>query len=365
MAAFIPGKELCEGFFRDHAKPILEKDFPSLRYSAGLIGYGSDVLGYDDEVSTDHMWGPRFYLFLTEEDLPLKPALLEAFGRELPTHYRGYSVNFSAPDPNDKGVRHPLPLDKGPVDPLIFIQSFDSFLLEQLGTADLENLRPAQWLGFSEQRLLSLVSGTFFVDGLGCVQRLEPLAFYPKDLRLYLIASLWEAIAAEQAFVKRCGARGDQLGSRLLCSHLAEKLLRLCFLYRGRYAPYGKWLGTAFARLDLDPAIGEALEGALAANSVTRREEQLVRAQCLVAELHNASGLTAPVDYRVQDYYGRDIQVIFAENFAQAAREQLPGTALEGLPAIGSLSQHWALDDLADEPTNLNMIEQLYRVLHG
>ena len=59
---FIKGLELCEGFFFDIAKPILDKHFQSLPYSAGLIGYGSDVLGYDDEVSTDHMWGPRFLL---------------------------------------------------------------------------------------------------------------------------------------------------------------------------------------------------------------------------------------------------------------------------------------------------------------
>ena len=68
MAAFIKGKELCRGFFEQVAKPTLDRRFPGLVYSAGLLGYGSDVLGYDDVVSTDHMWGPRFYLFLREED---------------------------------------------------------------------------------------------------------------------------------------------------------------------------------------------------------------------------------------------------------------------------------------------------------
>ena len=47
MAAFIKGKELCRGFFEQVAKPILDRGFPGLEYSAGLLGYGSDVLaGY-------------------------------------------------------------------------------------------------------------------------------------------------------------------------------------------------------------------------------------------------------------------------------------------------------------------------------
>lgn len=67
MGDFIKGLDLCEKFFYDVAKPVLDEYFPELVYSAGLIGYGSDVLGFDDEVSTDHMWGPRFYLFSMTE----------------------------------------------------------------------------------------------------------------------------------------------------------------------------------------------------------------------------------------------------------------------------------------------------------
>ena len=79
MPEFIKGKELCRGFFTEIVKPILDREFPELIYTAGLLGYRSDVLGYDDAVSTDHMWGPRFYLFLREEDLPQKSQLLNAF----------------------------------------------------------------------------------------------------------------------------------------------------------------------------------------------------------------------------------------------------------------------------------------------
>ncbi|MBQ4043484.1 MAG: hypothetical protein IJD06_05750 [Clostridia bacterium] len=76
MTEFIPGKELSRGFFAEAAQPLLQRFFPDLLYSAGLLGYGSDVLGYDDAMSADHMWGPRFYLFLAEKDMPRREEIL-------------------------------------------------------------------------------------------------------------------------------------------------------------------------------------------------------------------------------------------------------------------------------------------------
>ena len=89
MQKFIKGAKLCEGFFFDVVKPVLDRCFPDLAYSAGLLGYGSDVLGYDDPVSTDHMWGPRFYLFLKAEKLSLKQQLWDVFSSQFPYTYRG------------------------------------------------------------------------------------------------------------------------------------------------------------------------------------------------------------------------------------------------------------------------------------
>lgn len=117
--AFINGMDLCEQFFHEIAEPLLTCYFPELRYSAGLLGYGSDVLGFDDTVSTDHMWGPRFYLFLDSSDISQKDHILLKFSEEFPCTYRGYSVNFSAPDPNDHGVKHPVFITQGKVSPLI------------------------------------------------------------------------------------------------------------------------------------------------------------------------------------------------------------------------------------------------------
>ena len=84
MREFIKGLELCERYFDEAVVPIWADQFPSLQYSAGLIGYGLDVLGFDDEVSTDHMWGPRLYLFLKEKEIGFKEHILTVLSKNLP-----------------------------------------------------------------------------------------------------------------------------------------------------------------------------------------------------------------------------------------------------------------------------------------
>lgn len=352
--------DLCRAFFFEAAQPIIEKNYPDLKYSAGLIGYGSDVLGYDDEVSQDHMWGPRFYMFLGSEDIERKEAIFETLAEFLPYQYKGYSVNFTKPDPDDNGVQHAEFINSGKVNPLIFIQTFDEFLYDELGTSDLENLSLTDWLSFSEHRLLSLVSGKMFVDKLHIADKLIPLKYYPDDVRNYLIASNWDIIASEQAFVKRCGKTGDEIGSIIICARIAERLMRLCFLYKKTYAPYSKWFGTAFNKLDIDISIKKSIYAALHAETTELREDWLVKSQALVAQLHNRSEITPFIDYKVESYFGRDIKVIFAEKFAEAAAGKLVGTPLENIPLIGTFSQIGGLSSLSDEKRYYERIKGIY-----
>ncbi|MCI8443129.1 MAG: DUF4037 domain-containing protein [Provencibacterium sp.] len=360
MPEFIKGRELSARFYEEIAAPILRRQFPELPLSAGFLGYGSDVLGYDDPVSTDHMWGPRFYLFLREEDFSQAPHIMRAFSENFPVRYLGYCVHFSEPDPNDNGVRHPEPEHTGPVSPLVFIHTVKGYLQQYLGTGELKELSPADWLSFSEHRLLALRKASFFRDDLGFLKELQQLHFYPEPVLCYLLASNWSLIAEEQAFVRRCADVGDETGSMLACARIAERLMRLVFLYCGEYAPYSKWFGTAFSRLPADPAISEAISGALSAREIGEREELLVQAQILVAGVHNASGLTSPVEVRVQNYFGRNIRVIFADRIAQAIASRLQGTPLSHLPLIGTLSGVANFTAISDSPKELSRVKALY-----
>ncbi|WP_455675618.1 DUF4037 domain-containing protein [Pradoshia sp.] len=360
MAEFIKGMELCRRFFLEAAKPIIDRDFPELEYSAGLIGYGSDVLGYDDPISRDHMWGPRFYMFLKKEKLQLKEKILDSFGKGLPYTFLGYSVNFSEPDMNDNGVQHPEFITEGKVRPLIFIMSFEEFLMEQLGTGEIENLSAADWLSFSEHRLLSIMKGEFFHDGLKLEMIKEKLRYYPDVVKTYLAGSCWESIAQEQAFVRRTFDVGDDMGSRIITARICERLMRLCFIYRDSYAPYSKWFGRAFQDLEIDKELRDSLETAIGTSDIHEREKSLIKAQLAVAELHNKSGMTEYVECRESSYFGRDIKVIYCDKISSACAEKLRETELEGVPLLGSMSQIGNLSVLSDEVVNYSRIKRLY-----
>src|SRR3954470_1909402 len=118
MPDFISGLELCGRFYAEAVRPILDQHFPALRYSAAVIGWGSEVLGYDTERSTDHHWGPRLLLFLSESDLPKYAGQIDsALAESLPQSFLGYSTNFGTPD--SVGVRLPAAVGMGKVDHMV------------------------------------------------------------------------------------------------------------------------------------------------------------------------------------------------------------------------------------------------------
>ena len=65
-----------------------------------------------------------------------------------------------------------------------------------------------------------------------------------------MMASGWQRIGQEEHLTPHAGSVGDELGSALIGSRLVRDIMSLCFLMEKRYAPYAKWFGTAFLRLE-------------------------------------------------------------------------------------------------------------------
>src|SRR5688572_33423385 len=100
MPEFIPGLKLGELFYDETVEPVMKAEFPDVPYSAALIGSGSEILGFDTPMSSDHHWGPRSMLFLTDADYAQhRDAIHEVFRHRLPYTFHGYSTHFTPPDP--------------------------------------------------------------------------------------------------------------------------------------------------------------------------------------------------------------------------------------------------------------------------
>ncbi|MBI3913706.1 MAG: DUF4037 domain-containing protein [Chloroflexi bacterium] len=350
-------------FFSEIVQPILEQNFPDLSYSAALIGYGSEVLGYDNSTSTDHNWGPRLQLFVSPRDFEMrKNAILECLRQKLPRTFRDFPVNFSEPDWSDGGTQRMQFNEQGPVNHLVKILTMRAFFESTLGVNPETEIQPIDWLTFPEQALLEVTRGKVFHDGL---HELEPtrakFAYYPRDVWLYRLAAQWKRISQEEPFVGRCGDVGDDLGSRIVAARLVRDVMRLAFLMERQYAPYSKWLGTAFARLGCAEQLAPIFERVLDARMWKERETHLCDAYVILAEMHNALGITERLEPMIASFFGRPYHVIFAERFAKAIRNEIRDDAIKSIRAtIGGVDQFSDSTDLTDNVQLSRKLRVLY-----
>lgn len=368
MADFIKGIELCGLFFREAVKPVLDAEFPRLRYSAARLGSGSEVLGFDDEMSTDHGWGPRVDLFLEDEtDDAARDAVREALRHRLPHRFRGYPTSFTDPDPNDNGTQHLEARDSGPVNHKVEIKTARLFFLDYLGF-DIghdgrPDIEPADWLTFPEQKLRTVTGGPVFQDETNLAGLRRRFDYYPRDVWLYLLAAAWQRVGQEEHLMGRAGFAGDELGSALIGARLVRDLMRLCFLMERRYAPYPKWLGTAFRQLACAGEFSPHLRAALAAPDWRERQRHLARAYELAAEKHNALGITEALPTEPRDFFGRPFKVIALHGFADALCSRIADERVKRIASrrpIGGLDQFSDSTDLISHKEWRATLRKLY-----
>ena len=364
MPEFVKGLELSRLFYEEAVRPVLEESFPDLRYAAALLGTGSEVLGFDTEMSADHGWGPRFDLFLREEDYEgARASVKETLRRKLPHSFRGYPTSFTDPDPNDNGVQRPEERGDGPVNHKVEIMTPRGFIQGYLDF-DIENeIEPADWLTFPEQKLRTIASGAVFQDCIGLEDVRRRFAYYPRDVWLYLLASAWARVGQEEHLMGRAGMVGDEIGSALIGARLVRDLMRLCFLMEKSYAPYPKWFGTAFKQLECADSLSPHLRAALSADTWGEREEHLARAYRIVAEKHNALGVTDPLPTEPRGFFGRPFIVIELHGFANATLARIKDERVRRIAArrpIGGIDLFSDSTDLAQHATWRATLRKLY-----
>src|ERR1700733_4226110 len=220
MKASISGLDLCEAFFTQTVAPLLGAEFPQLRYSCGLIGPGSEVLGFDDGMSADHDWGPRALLFLSEADRGRMGILIsEVLSRCLPREFLGYSTSFTE---NDNGTAHSIAKQTGWINHRIEMWTIPEFLKEYTGFNAAEEIQPQDWLTIPQQKLRTITGGRVFRDDLNLNEIRTQLSYYPRDVWLYQLAAGWTRIEREEHLMGRSGYVGDELGSAIIAARLVR-----------------------------------------------------------------------------------------------------------------------------------------------
>lgn len=342
MPAFVSGLKLNRRFYTEIVQPLLRTSFPNLSYAAALIGSGSEVLGFDTEMSMDHDWGLNFFLLLREEDIEQRDVISNLLSRQLPATFLDVPVAFPAIPTGSIVHVMKRPVD-GPIDHRIIPITLRDFVRIQLGYDLSQPLQAADWLTFHSSALGEFVAGEVYHDGIGELTALRNrLAWYPHDVWLYLLASGWQRIGQEEHLMPRAGSVGDELGSAIIASRLVRDIMNLCFLMERQYAPYAKWFGSAFKRLRSSQSLWPILWRAQQAPAWRSRQEALGQAYEILAAMHNALGISRKLPETVSSFYDRPFQVIHGGLFAQALTERITDPEIQriaGRRLIGSVDQ--------------------------
>jgi hypothetical protein len=315
QTSFVPGIEIARRYWHEAIAPIIDELLPGVPRAAARIGAGSDVLGFDTERSTDHGWGPRVVV-LFEDDFDLarerRVALLKAIDARIPETFLGYPTRFVASE-------------GGPARHQVMLTTVREWFWLALGFDPRREITDEDWLAAPSQLLLEATEGAVFEDAVGELTfARDRLKWYADDVWLYLLGCQWRRIDQEEPFVARTGEVGDDLGSSMIAARLVRDIMRLCFLIERRYAPYSKWFGTAFTRLECGPTLMPMLREALAATDWRAREEALVPVYEYVARMFNALSVTEPEEPTVRYFYHRPFRVLNSGRFVEACMAKTP-----------------------------------------
>lgn len=220
----IKGLDLCYEYYLKYGKPMLEEYKEYLPYMAiGLFGMGSDCLGYDDEISVDHDFGPGFVILLPRDIyLKIGKQLQESYN-QLPEEFMGYKRLISKQGCNRVGV-----------------YSINDYLLSLIKKVPITN---EDWLNCNDQELLSCVNGRIFEDYYGEITRIRDcLKYYPEEVRRIKLANSIALMAQSGQYnYSRCMKRKDELTANLALYKFIEETLSCVYLLNKEYKPYYKW----------------------------------------------------------------------------------------------------------------------------
>ncbi|MEO3945807.1 DUF4037 domain-containing protein [Gorillibacterium sp. CAU 1737] len=327
------------------------------RHAAGLIGYGSDVLGHDDALSRDHEWGARCHLWLQESDYEEYAAPLnEALYEELPFSFKGYPVRFSLDDNQEVLIPY-----NGTVNlHHVAITTVHRHMRIQLGV---HAFPPStlDWLVIPEQKLMEWTRGRIFTDPVGDISQVrQTLAYLPDEIWRFKLKEAWGGFGL-LSVAKLADQRGESLSARMAINRIVEKAVHLIFLYHRRYRPGTyKWISRELS--GISPAadqLSKLLEEALWERHVPRAVELIEDVLHQIIHEHNRLGLTEPITLLPPPAYARGMQSYSYRNLETALLDSLP-EELKQMELSGAVDQFVTSEDILIWADHYTKFKSLY-----
>lgn len=257
------GLELSRRFYEAYGAPMLHEQFPQYEeiLAVGLVGSGSECLGYDDEISRDHDFEPGFCIFLPDEDVVDRRTefLLERAYAKLPKSFLGFErLKISPVGGNRHGVIR-----------------MDDFFRSRIGRTDAFS-SDLEWFGISEQYLAEVTGGEVFRDDVGLFTSIRrKLRELPHDVRCKKLAgNLLLMAQSGQYNYERCLAHGETAAAQLAVAEYVRHALAVIFLLNRRYLPYYKWQFRALRELPLLSELAPHLETLLTTGNDPKTAKQ-------------------------------------------------------------------------------------------
>lgn len=223
------GLELAEKYFEEIGKPMLLEKYPQIyeRMAVGLVGQGSECFGFDDELSTDHDFGPGFCIWLNQHDFQEAGIKIMMDYQQLPGEFMGMPARMVTAQGGGR----------------VGVHEIGNFYQNFIGNRKVpENL--LEWLYIPEGYLATVTNGKVFVDNLGEFSEIRGklLEFYPEDVRIKKIAARAAVMAQSGQYnYARLMKRGEYVGANLALAEFIKNTISMVHLLNKKYMPFYKW----------------------------------------------------------------------------------------------------------------------------
>lgn len=277
----LSGMELSRRYYETVGKPMIHQKFPEYeqRIAVGLVGYGSECYGFDDDLSKDHDFGPGFCMWLTKEDYAEIGTALQQAYEALPKTFLGVPARkTTAYGTGRVGVRE-----------------IESFYCELMETEEMPGTIGG-WMALSEPGLSAAVNGAVFRDDFGLFTRIrtELQKGFPAQVKLRKLAQNIALMAqAGQYNYSRCLAREDTVAAAMALYTFMDAAMSAVYLLNNAYAPFYKWKHRQMKELPKLSEISTEIEKLADSKTAASAKAEIIERICRqVLDEMKAQGMT-------------------------------------------------------------------------